>query len=100
MQLVDGPFRELHGGWEFAALGDDGCKVSLALDFDYAGGLMAPIMRAGFEKLADRMVDEFCREAERDICLSRARSSVEVAYADLQRADPAQSGNCGKFQRG
>jgi len=64
MQLVDGPFRHLAGAWEFTALGD-GCKISLALDFDYSGRLMAPIMRAGFEKLADRMVDEFCAEAQR-----------------------------------
>ncbi len=66
MQLAAGPFRQLHGAWEFMALGDDGCKVSLALDFDYAGRMMAPVMRAGFEKLADRMVDEFCREASRN----------------------------------
>jgi ribosome-associated toxin RatA of RatAB toxin-antitoxin module len=65
MQLVEGPFRSLGGTWTFAALGDAGCKIALALDFDYAGGLMAPVMRAGFEKLADRMVDEFCREAAR-----------------------------------
>jgi ribosome-associated toxin RatA of RatAB toxin-antitoxin module len=63
MQLVEGPFRSLVGTWTFEALGESGCKISLALDFDYAGGLMAPIMRAGFEKLADRMVDDFCREA-------------------------------------
>jgi ribosome-associated toxin RatA of RatAB toxin-antitoxin module len=65
MQLVDGPFRHLEGAWEFAALGTQGCKISLALDFDYSGRLMAPVMRAGFEKLADRMVDEFCSEAQR-----------------------------------
>jgi len=63
MQLVEGPFRTLSGCWDFGALGDSGCKVALALDFDYSGRLMAPVMRAGFEKLADRMVDEFCREA-------------------------------------
>ena len=62
MQLVDGPFRALGGGWTFTALGDSGCKVALALDFEYAG-LMAPIMRAGFEKIADRLVDEFCNAA-------------------------------------
>jgi ribosome-associated toxin RatA of RatAB toxin-antitoxin module len=66
MQLVEGPFRKLSGAWEFAALGDDGCKVALELDFDYAVSFMAPVMRAGFEKLADRMVDEFCREGERE----------------------------------
>jgi len=64
LELVDGPFRSLSGSWEFTALGASGCKVALALDFEYAG-LMAPIMRAGFQKLADRMVDEFCREALR-----------------------------------
>ena len=65
MQLVDGPFRTLVGGWTFTALGETGCKVALNLDFEYAGRLMAPIMRIGFEKLADRLVDEFCREAMR-----------------------------------
>ena len=65
MRLIEGPFRTLSGGWSFDPLGDSGCKVALALDFEYSGRLMAPIMRAGFEKLADRMVDEFCREAER-----------------------------------
>jgi ribosome-associated toxin RatA of RatAB toxin-antitoxin module len=63
MQLVDGPFRMLSGTWTFTALGETGCKVALALDFEYAGRLMAPIMRHGFERLADRLVDEFCREA-------------------------------------
>lgn len=64
MELVDGPFRQLNGAWEFVALGA-GCKVSLALDFEYSGTLLAPIMRIGFQKLADRMVDEFCAEADR-----------------------------------
>jgi len=66
MQLAAGPFHELRGARDFAALGEDDCKVSLALDFAYAGRLMAPIMRVGFEKFADRLVDEFCREAECD----------------------------------
>ena len=64
MQLVEGPFRHLAGVWEFTALGNDGCRVSLALDFEYAG-LMAPLMRVGFQKLDDRLVDEFCAEARR-----------------------------------
>lgn len=64
MQLVEGPFRALHGVWSFTALGEAGCKIAFALDFDYSG-LMSPVLRAGFQKLADRMVDEFCREADR-----------------------------------
>ena len=64
MQLVEGPFRELNGLWSFLALGEDSCKIAFTLDFDYSG-LMAPVLRSGFQKVADRMVNEFCREADR-----------------------------------
>lgn len=65
MQLAEGPFRSLAGSWTFVALGDSGCKVALALDFEYSG-LMAPVMRVGFQKLADRMVDDFSEAARQD----------------------------------
>ena len=65
LALVDGPFRQLSGSWDFMPLGEAGCKVSLALDFVYSGVLMAAVIRAGFQKLADRMVDEFSAEADR-----------------------------------
>lgn len=64
MALVDGPFRSLDGIWEFKALGDEGCKISFSLDFDYAGKLGGTAMKLGFQGLAGRMVDDFCREAE------------------------------------
>lgn len=65
MSLVDGPFRSLDGVWEFTALGETGCKISFALDFDYAGRLGGGAIKLGFQGLANRMVDDFCREAER-----------------------------------
>lgn len=66
MQFRAGPFRSLEGEWTFLALGDVGCKIALALDFDYSGRLAAPALRMGFQGLADRMVDDFCAEARRD----------------------------------
>ena len=65
MDLVDGPFRSLEGVWDFIALGDAGCKVAFALDFDYAGRLGGSSLKLGFQGLAGRMVSDFCREAER-----------------------------------
>jgi len=64
LALVEGPFSTLNGVWTFMRLGDEGCKIALSLDFDYSG-LMAPVLRSGFQRLADRMVDEFCAEAVR-----------------------------------
>ncbi|QNK03898.1 type II toxin-antitoxin system RatA family toxin [Dyella telluris] len=65
MSLVDGPFRSLDGVWNFIALGDAGCKVAFELDFEYAGRLVGSALKLGFQGLAGRMVDDFCREAER-----------------------------------
>ena len=66
MEFVDGPFSSLVGDWTFLALGDSGCKIAFALDFDYSGRFAAPALRLGFQNLADRMVDDFCREAASD----------------------------------
>ena len=63
LDLVEGPFRALRGQWHFRALGDDGCKVSLDLDFEPAGKLVGTALAAGFQALADRLVGEFVRIA-------------------------------------
>lgn len=64
MKFVEGPFRSLDGLFTFQALGDVGCKIALALDFDYAG-LGGSVLKMGFQQLANRMVDDFCDEARR-----------------------------------
>ena len=66
MHLVDGPMRSLDGEWTFTPLGDEGCKVALALDFDYSGRLAGAALRLGFQGLANRMVDDFCAAAMRE----------------------------------
>ncbi|MCZ8167308.1 type II toxin-antitoxin system RatA family toxin [Silanimonas sp.] len=63
LQLVDGPFRKLEGHWTFHALDEEACKVSLNLDFDVAGALVGNALALGFQGLADRLVDDFCRIA-------------------------------------
>lgn len=63
MALVDGPFRSLDGVWEFESLGEDGSKVSFALDFEYAGRFGGGAIKLGFQSLATKMVDDFAREA-------------------------------------
>lgn len=63
MHLVEGPLRTLEGEFTFTALGDDGCKIALALDFEYAGFLTGQALRLGFQGLANRLVDDFCRAA-------------------------------------
>ena len=63
MHLVEGPLRTLEGEFTFTALGADGCKIALALDFEYAGFLTGQALRLGFQGLANRLVDDFSRAA-------------------------------------
>jgi len=65
MSLVEGPFTQLAGAWHFLPIGSDGCKVTLELDFEVAGRFIGSALAFGFQGLADRMVDDFCREARR-----------------------------------
>jgi ribosome-associated toxin RatA of RatAB toxin-antitoxin module len=65
LQLVEGPFKRLMGRWEFHALDESACRVSLTLDFEPASRLLAPAFALGFQALADRMVDDFVRAADR-----------------------------------
>lgn len=64
MALRDGPFQRLSGRWEFHALDEAACKVTLTLDFEPRGRLLGPAMALGFQGLADRMVDDFVRVAD------------------------------------
>jgi len=64
MQLRDGPFRRLEGHWEFHALDESACKVTLSLDFEPRSRLLVPAMKLGLQGLADRMVDDFVRVAD------------------------------------
>jgi ribosome-associated toxin RatA of RatAB toxin-antitoxin module len=64
MQLLVGPFKDLVGQWMFKPLGGDGCKVSLMMDFHMKKGPLSSIFGRGFGKVADRLVDDFCKRAE------------------------------------
>ena len=64
MKLFDGPFRNLQGEWCFTQLGEDGCKISLELDFEMTRGVMANVFGKGFGKVANRLVEDFCKRAE------------------------------------
>jgi ribosome-associated toxin RatA of RatAB toxin-antitoxin module len=64
MQLRDGPFRKLSGRWQFHALDESACKVTLTLEFEPLSRLLTPALVLGFQGLADRMVDDFVRVAD------------------------------------
>jgi len=64
LSLVDGPFRKLHGVWQFDALKtENACKVSLHLVFEFDNSMMSLAARPVFTRIANSLVDAFCKRA-------------------------------------
>lgn len=64
MRFVDGPFSHFEGRWEFAALTDSACKVSLDLEFAFSSPILAMTVGKWFEKTAGEQVDALCKRAD------------------------------------
>ena len=63
MCLVDGPFKQLNGFWRFTALDENGCKISLDLEFEFSNKVMSMAFGPVFSQIANSMVDAFCQRA-------------------------------------
>lgn len=63
MQLVDGPFRRLAGGWNFISLDTQACKIELSLDFEFTNGLVEAAFGRIFSELTSNMVKAFTQRA-------------------------------------
>lgn len=64
MQLVDGPFRKLMGGWKFTPIDDDACRIEFQLDFEFTSKLIELAFGRIFKELAGNMVQAFTVRAK------------------------------------
>ena len=64
MELVEGPFSVLTGEWLFSSLDGRACRVALQLDFEFSSRLMGKILSPVFSKIANSMVNDFCKRAD------------------------------------
>ncbi len=64
MELVAGPFRELHGEWLLTPIGDSGCRVELTLRFAFSNPLTGMMFEPLFAQTAASLVDAFVARAK------------------------------------
>lgn len=63
MCLVNGPFNHLLGYWKFDQLGNEGCKISLNLEFEIKNRLLNMSLGPVFTKICNSLVDAFINRA-------------------------------------
>ncbi|WP_372739047.1 type II toxin-antitoxin system RatA family toxin [Neptunomonas sp.] len=64
LELVEGPFSKLSGVWTFEPLGDEACKVSLNMGFEFDGKLKNMAMSKVFNQVATTLVGAFVQRAD------------------------------------
>jgi len=64
MELVDGPFQHLQGGWSFTALDDQASKISFDLQFEFSNRIIRLVVGPVFQQIANGLVDAFHQRAE------------------------------------
>ena len=63
MELVDGPFSTLEGGWLFKEIGEEGCEVILDLRFAFESRLADLMFGSFFEETCGSLVEAFTQRA-------------------------------------
>ena len=63
IQLVEGPFKCLHGCWRFDSLGDDGCKIALDMEYEFDSKVLGSVVGPIFNKIANTLIHAFLERA-------------------------------------
>lgn len=63
MQLVNGPFKSLHGYWRFDDLNDKACKVSLDIRFEFSSKILSMTLGPLFSQICNTLVNAFVERA-------------------------------------
>jgi len=63
MQLVDGPFKNMHGYWEFIPHLDSGCKLRFKLVYQFENFIVEKVIGKVFNMVISSIIDSFMLEA-------------------------------------
>jgi ribosome-associated toxin RatA of RatAB toxin-antitoxin module len=68
--LVDGPFSQLDGSWQFIPLPLPGaespqaCRIQFQLDYAFSNSALEAVLSPVFDRIANTLVDSFVKRAE------------------------------------
>ena len=63
IQLKEGPFRSMEGGWRFTPLGETACKVEFRLHYEFSNRILEKALGPVFHHIANTFVESFVKRA-------------------------------------
>lgn len=64
MHLIEGPFKKLHGVWEFEDLPEGGCEIRFGVKFEAMTSLLNAAITPIFSGFANSMIDSLGHRAK------------------------------------
>ena len=64
INLVDGPFKQLEGGWYFEDLGSGRSRISVDMSFEFSNRMVAMLIGPLFQTAADSLIEAFKQRAD------------------------------------
>ena len=65
MKLQEGPFKSLHGDWQFIALTPEACKIQFNLNYEFSNKLLEKVLGPVFHLITNSFVEAFIERAEK-----------------------------------
>ncbi len=65
ISLIDGPFKQLTGLWQFTALNETECHIHFDLQFEFSTKLISMMFGPLFQQATTTLIDSFQREAQK-----------------------------------
>jgi len=62
--LLDGPFKQLDGCWQFIALTPSACKIEFRLSYEFSSKILEKVVGPVFNYIASTFVEAFIKRAE------------------------------------
>lgn len=63
LRLINGPFKQLEGFWQFLEISDTESRVKLDLEFEFSNRMFALMFGSVFEQVASSLVNSFTKRA-------------------------------------
>jgi len=64
VRLLSGPFKYLHGYWQFEAAGERGCRISLQMNFEFKSRWLKLVLDKIFDRILHSLIAAFTERAE------------------------------------
>lgn len=64
MNLLEGPFRQLSGVWEFHPLTERACKVTLRISLEFGSRMLESTLTPLIDRAVGNLIDAFRQRAE------------------------------------